>query len=134
MYKKYIVLLISVLSLNIFAFAESNNADEMKIFQQYKQDTIFPHEYNNNYSLNGYNMFFGSNKRFGYDGYRHNNYRHNRHYFSGYRNIPPMFYAPFFMMDNEYNNDEASYYLRNKPKDTLVDPNEYNIFNKTSEK
>lgn len=120
--KKYlslILVVISSFSSISTAFAFNSKDEPLKIFQQYKQETVYPvNNYNNN-SIYNYNMYFSQMPRHGY----------NR----GYRYMPPMFYYPFYNINNFNLDDNAEYYLKHMPKDTYVDENEYNIFNKKSE-
>ncbi len=124
MNKKFFILIITIMILPVFSLADES--DSYNIFRQYKQEIVYPDYNTANNSLSDYNMYFGSPSAFGYDRYydRHN-YRHS----SYYRNVPPVFYPPFYMMNNNTSDNAAEFYLRNRPKDTLVSPDEYKIFN-----
>ena len=133
MYKKIAILIITIVIIPLLSVANDNNEKEYNIFQQYKQETVFPqyNSYNNSYM--DYNMFFGSSRAFDY-GRFNNHERHNYRYPSYYGNFPPMFYPPFYMMNNNSVDNSAEFYLKNMPKNTLVSPDEYNIFNRSLEK
>jgi len=119
---KIIIAIITSLLLITSAFAENSEKEPIKIFQQYKQETVYPINNNNNYSIYNYNMYFSP----------HYNPRYNNHQRT-YMVMHPMYYSPFYAMNNYKFDDNANFYLKHMPKDTYVDENEYNIFNKKSE-
>ncbi|MBQ9246425.1 hypothetical protein IJ182_09185 [bacterium] len=123
--KIFLTVLILIVPLASFG----NEEQSANKFQQYKQDTVLLQQYDN--ALDDYyNIFpFMNAYNYGYPmyyprhshRYSHHNYGYhyaNRHH-GGF--IMP---APF-----GYNDDSSNFYLKDIPKDTLVNPNEYIFLN-----
>ena len=102
-------------SLYVFAIEEK---DEFRIFQQYKQD--YHHTYSfDSPSLNYMNPMSWGIGRHGRGGNFYNRgYMYNPYYYHEY---------------NEINRQSLEQFTKNSPKDTLVDVNTYNIFNRDTE-